>query len=60
MYKVIIKNTKAINSTKSQFHQPPQFNSCWAHQPPKKRAKKLHNAIINIFFLNIKITKFTL
>ena len=33
--KDIKKKFKAINSTKSQFHQPPQPNSCSAHQHPK-------------------------
>jgi len=28
------------NSTKSQAHQPPQFNSCWAHQPPVVSSNK--------------------
>ena len=30
-----IKKFKANNSTKSQLHQPPQDNSCSAHQQPK-------------------------
>lgn len=29
------KKFKANNSTKSQLHQPPQDNSCSAHQHPK-------------------------
>lgn len=30
-----IINKNPTNSTGSQFHQPPQFNSCEAHQAPK-------------------------
>ena len=33
---VIKKKFKDIISIKSQLHQPPQFNSCSAHQAPKK------------------------
>lgn len=33
--KNITKKFSATNSTKSQLHQPPQDNSCSAHQQPK-------------------------
>jgi len=34
-----IKKFKDIISIKSQLHHPPQFNSCSAHQDPKKIEK---------------------
>jgi hypothetical protein len=36
----IIKKNIEPSSTKSQPHQPPQFNSCWAHQAPSNIEKK--------------------
>jgi hypothetical protein len=38
--KIIKKLTKPKISTKSQPHQPFQFNSCCAHQPPKIKASR--------------------
>lgn len=34
---------KDIISIKSQLHQPPQFNSCSAHQDPKSIEKLMKN-----------------
>jgi len=51
--KKTIKNKKLTSpkiSTKSQPHQPFQFSSCCAHQPPKISATKESKLI---FFLNL-------
>jgi hypothetical protein len=48
---------KLDSSTKSQAHHPPQFNSCWAHQPPVNKSKVDSTKVVlirnDLFFKNI-------
>ena len=63
LIKIFNKINKLRNSTKSQDHQPPQFSSWAAHQPPKiienNKLKKIFIIFIfiNFLFKNIKINK---
>jgi hypothetical protein len=58
------KTFKLVCSTKSQAHQPPQFNSCCAHQPPvnSKDIDNINNILVmfclygyNFLYFNFKL-----